>query len=348
LGITQEATNLEVTRAYRRKALLHHPDKNPNNADATRLFQEVSEAYITLSDEKLRAQYDREIGIVKRNAYGWGGHEEDNDGDEEDDDNDTLDEKSVQDLAQFISGTLFKYAPNMCIPLNQNEVMHVTLEECFSGCIKKLRLSSHTTRCKTCIGTGTTLAAGSATMSSSMSAFVLNVLQNRPRFARCTQCKGRGIIEHPIELDIQVPPGSKSGDKVLLKGYGSAHQTLLGLCGDLIVTFQQSVVHPRFHRHPDVDNQPFDLIVQETITLREALCGFTRTVEHVDGTLFTFQSETETVYREGDYISLPGLGMPRVQSTKEDRGCLHVRLKVEMPCFKDIRFSIGVLEAALP
>ncbi|KAK9467763.1 X-domain of DnaJ-containing-domain-containing protein [Lipomyces arxii] len=59
LGVATDATALEIKKAYRKKAILLHPDKNPNDETAHAKFQEVGEAYQVLSDPKLRLQYDQ-------------------------------------------------------------------------------------------------------------------------------------------------------------------------------------------------------------------------------------------------------------------------------------------------
>lgn len=59
LNIETSATSLEIKKAYRKAAIKLHPDKNPNDPDAAAKFQEVGEAYQVLSDETLRAKYDK-------------------------------------------------------------------------------------------------------------------------------------------------------------------------------------------------------------------------------------------------------------------------------------------------
>ena len=73
LGVSPTATSLEIKKAYRKKSIQEHPDKNPNNPDATRRFQEISEAYQVLSKEDLRNKYDK---FGKKEAVPQGGFED--------------------------------------------------------------------------------------------------------------------------------------------------------------------------------------------------------------------------------------------------------------------------------
>ena len=74
LEITKSASQEEIKKAYRKKALQYHPDKNPGNADAEKRFKEISEAYEVLSDEKKRQIYDRH-GKEGLSGAGMGAHD---------------------------------------------------------------------------------------------------------------------------------------------------------------------------------------------------------------------------------------------------------------------------------
>src|SRR5215468_3477107 len=74
LGIARTATDQEIKSAYRRLAVKHHPDKNPNDAAAEEKFKEAAEAYSVLSDSEQRRRYDRfgHAGVSSGAAAGWG------------------------------------------------------------------------------------------------------------------------------------------------------------------------------------------------------------------------------------------------------------------------------------
>src|SRR4051812_42373480 len=73
LGVSKDASAEEIKKAYRKKALKYHPDKNPDNKEASLKFKEVSEAYETLSDDKKRRIYDQYGEEGLKGAFGGGG-----------------------------------------------------------------------------------------------------------------------------------------------------------------------------------------------------------------------------------------------------------------------------------
>src|SRR3977135_1929215 len=74
LSVSRTATDQEIKSAYRRLAVQHHPDKNPNDAAAEEKFKEAAEAYTVLSDGEQRRRYDRfgHAGVSSASGAGWG------------------------------------------------------------------------------------------------------------------------------------------------------------------------------------------------------------------------------------------------------------------------------------
>src|SRR5436189_4202992 len=73
LSVARQATVEEIKKAYRKKALQYHPDRNPGDSEAEKRFKEISESYEVLSDEKKRATYDR-YGAEGMRGFPTGGH----------------------------------------------------------------------------------------------------------------------------------------------------------------------------------------------------------------------------------------------------------------------------------
>jgi DnaJ family protein C protein 7 len=73
LGIEKEATETEIKKAYRKLAIIHHPDKNPDDESAAERFKDIGEAYETLSDDQKRAAYDRGDELMEHDHFGGGG-----------------------------------------------------------------------------------------------------------------------------------------------------------------------------------------------------------------------------------------------------------------------------------
>src|SRR5216117_4150564 len=73
LGVNRDASEEEIKKAYRKLAMKHHPDRNPENKAAEERFKEASEAYQVLSDPERRAQYDRFGHAAFEQAAGFGG-----------------------------------------------------------------------------------------------------------------------------------------------------------------------------------------------------------------------------------------------------------------------------------
>ena len=73
LGVSRDASEAELKKAYRRVAMKHHPDRNPDNKESEELFKEANEAFEVLSDPDKKARYDQ-FGHAGVNGQGGGGH----------------------------------------------------------------------------------------------------------------------------------------------------------------------------------------------------------------------------------------------------------------------------------
>lgn len=286
LGVGREADNGEIKKAYRKKAIQFHPDKNPDDESAAEKFREATEAYEVLKDSQKRTQYDQ-YGHMDQNAGfggagGFGGT-----GGFNVDLNDAL-ESFLRNFGMGGMGGGFsdgfgggggggrQRGRNLQLELS------VTLLEAAQGAKKTVKLAKQVA-CDGCEGSGA--AAGSKPVTCSQCRGQGRVRQVRQSLLGqmmtegvCPQCQGQGtVVEDPCgdcrgtgtvrgeeTLSLKVPAGVSTGNYMELRGQGDAGPAGAP-AGDLRVIFevQESEL---FQRHGDdllidVPLSPVDLIL---------------------------------------------------------------------------------------
>ncbi len=311
LGLSPRATQSDIKRAFRRLAHRYHPDKNPNNPDAEKMFKELAAAYQILSDDQLRRQYDAGIdlsGTVDPNAEGF------------------------SSVARGLYNDLFgsrKYRRSQLSGRNRTSTLRLSLEEALSGVQKTLQLvrselcvdcvgtgaddPAHVERCGRCHGTGERLSRNGFVSVSRVCA----ECRGRGLLARanCPTCNGEGTISIPESVTIDIPKGCRPQAKFRMTGFGEPSLDG-GTPGDLLLVVQLDP-HPifRFKGRYDLER---DLVVPEEI-LKD---GGRIDVETPHGTIcvtIPSNSTTDGALR----VSGKGFFYPDQQS----RGDLYLKLK---------------------
>ncbi len=306
LGVSPDASQDEIKRAYRKLASELHPDRNPNNPRAAERFKAVSEANSVLSDEAKRKEYDetRRLfaggGFGRRFNGGFGGGNFSGFGMGSDGAefnlNDLFDaagRSGGTNIGDLFGGLFGRGgAPRPSRPRRGNDLeteAELSFVEATKGVAMPLRLTSPAP-CTNCHGSGARPGTSPKVCPTCNGSGVISRNQGAFGFSEpCTDCRGSGsIIEHPCDqckgtgvttrtrtINVRIPPGVEDGQRIRLAGQGEAG--LRGApSGDLYVT-----VHVRpdavFGRDGD------DLTVTIPVSFSELALGTTLSVPTLDG-----------------------------------------------------------------
>ncbi|NQT05885.1 MAG: DnaJ domain-containing protein [Dehalococcoidia bacterium] len=302
LGISRNASEQEIKKAYRRLARQHHPDVNSGDKSAEARFKEINEAYEVLSNQKNRKKYDKygdqwqhaeqfeqaRRQQAPRRDFGSG-------------DGATSFHFEGEDMGSLFDEMLFgggrtRTYTRRTRPMRGRNIetpIEVTLEEAFHGTTRTISLQSEEP-CSACQGTG--------------------FIQNVP----CSTCQGAGRVPRIKRLEVKIPAGVKTGSRVRIAGKGSPGYSG-GAGGDLFLLVSVRA-HRQFERRGD------DLHVEVPVPLTIAVLGGEAQVPTMKGKLaLKIPAETQN----GRSFRLAGQGMPHLGNSS--RGDLFARVNVVLP-----------------
>lgn len=308
LGIERTATRTEVAAAYRKQAVKYHPDKNPGDDDAVRMFKECAEAYEVLSDADKRGRYDR-YGHAGVDGPGGGAHFNDV--------NDIF-EAFGDIFGEGIFGDLFGQRRGRGGRRAQrgSDVrceLRLDLMEAAKGVTRRIRFERYE-RCETCQGSGAKPGTqpekcdycggrGQVIQQSGIFRVQTNCPACHGSGARiknpCGDCRGEGYVATTAEREVQVPAGVDTNTRLRLAGEGNPSPSG-GPPGDCYVVIDVRE-HPLFTR----DGQ--NLICQVPINYSQAALGAAVEVPTLNG---AHQLELPGGTQHGDVFRLRGKGMP--------------------------------------
>lgn len=345
LGVSRDATTIEIKKAYKKLALAHHPDKvvEDEREAAEVRFKEISEAYEILSNDQDRAYYDNFGASGRSNGAGGMNGAEFNDF------------FGADDFAQFFGGPPGGHAGNGGPRFGPGKqpglkkrtedariAIKVSLEDIYKGKVIKMA-STRDVLCKGCGGVGARPKAKAHKCANCKGEGMVQRLKRvgpgrvASEFVECQTCRGRGqtfrdkdkcrkcsgsgVKETTAILEVYVPRGAKNGHEIVLEG--QADECYGKTTGDII--FQVDVEpHDTFTRVGD------DLVAKVKLDLVEALCGFSRVVvTHLDGKGIELTVARGTVIRPDMYFKVAGEGMPIKKS--EARGDMYLVADIEFP-----------------
>ncbi len=335
LGVSKDASQEEIKKAYRKKAHKHHPDKGGDEEK----FKKVNQAYQVLSDEKKRKQYDQfgKAGAKGRGGFGGrgGGFQGNFQGAE-------FNAEDLGDIfGEFFGGGGFSGRSRKQKGGNIQIDMAITLEEAFTGVEKKKSLKKKN-QCETCNGSGGNPDSGTETCSKcngngkvrqEKRTILGNISQTvtcpdcngsgKTYKKDCDDCNGQGWKEEIKKVKIKIPAGIKSGQTLKVSGEGQAAGPGT-IPGDLLVNINVKE-HDKFKR--DGDNLYYKAKIPYTLA---ALGGKAKIPTFdKDGSIKKVNLKVPKGSNSGKTVRLSGEGMPRLNGYR--RGDMYVDLKVRVP-----------------
>ncbi len=322
LGVSRSANDVEIKKAYRKLAMKHHPDRNPDDKDSEEQFKLVQKAYAVLSDQKKRAAYDQfgHAGVDGASGGGPGGFGGFGDVFEDIFENIFSGGRRQQRQSHGQHGSDLQYN------------VQLSLEEAAQGKQIEITIPRHV-GCKTCDGSGAKKGTtpkkcetcdGMGQVRIQQGFFSIQQTcpschgEGKVITDACGDCHGQGRVRESKNLTVKIPAGVDNGDRVRLSGEGEAG-THGGSAGDLYV--QVSVKpHAIFERHDS------DLHCEVPISFITAALGGSIEVPTLEGRVtLKIPAETQT----GKSFRLRGKGVKSVRGYAT--GDLLCKVAVETP-----------------
>ncbi len=303
LGVSKDATQDEIKKAYRKLAKKYHPDANPNNKEeAEAKFKEVNEAYENLSDPQKRKMYDQfghngpQGGFGGQGGpFGQGGYYSysssgfDNFGDFGD----------LGDIFSSIFGGGFggrsssarRNGPSKGADLNVR--MEITFEQAFSGVEKEIVITRdeecevcHGTgakpgtspiKCPTCHGTGQVTQVQNTILGQMQTTRTCSACHGTGEIIKepCENCRGKGTVRRQPKIKVKIPAGIDDNQTVVLRGEGEPGKKG-GAKGDLYITV-------KVKRHSVFTRKGNNVLCEIPITITQATLGAELEIPMVDG-----------------------------------------------------------------
>jgi molecular chaperone DnaJ len=327
LGVSRNASEDELKRAYRRLAKQYHPDTNKEQGAEAR-FVEISEAYEVLSDPQKRAAYDRYGHAGLGNGVGAGAAGFDFGG-----------FSSINDLFETFfagaTGTTHRTGTQRGADLRYD--LTITFEEAVFGCQKEIELprwetcptcrgngaqpGTSTTRCSACQGTGEIRRVQQSIFGQFVNVIMCERCRGEGRVITtpCEKCRGQGRVRNNRRVVVNIPAGVDDGINVRVTGEGEV-SARGGTPGNLYVIL---TVKP----HPFFKRQGNDIIYELPVSFAQAALGDEVEVPTVDGKTTVLKIPAGT--QSNRSFRLKGMGVPVVHSSA--RGDEHIIVKVVTP-----------------
>jgi molecular chaperone DnaJ len=333
LGVSKSATEEEIKKAYRKKAIQYHPDKNPGDKEAEEKFKEAAEAYEVLSNADKRARYDQ-FGHAGMSGAGGGF---------------SGGGMSMEDIfANFgdlfgghfgdIFGGGFGGGSTSSRVRKGSDLrvrIKLNLKEIANGAEKKIKVKKHVScshcngsgaegnsysSCSRCKGTGRITRVQSSIFGQMQTQSVCPDCEGTGRIItkKCSHCNGNGVVVAEEVIDVKIPAGVMDGMCLTMQGKGNAARNG-SVPGNLLIVVEEEA-------HPDLIRDENDLIYNLLLPISTVVIGGTIEVPTVDSKV---KVKIDPGTQPGKILRLKGKGLPSVNSY--GNGDLLVNIGVYIP-----------------
>ncbi len=335
LGISKSASDDEIKKAYRKLAIKHHPDKNPNDKTAEDKFKEAAEAYEVLGSPEKRQRYNQygHAANASSAASGGGGHYGGGM---------NMDDIFSQFGDIFGGGGGFGGGSSrggggrrVNRGTNLRVKVKLTLQEIANGAEKKIKVSKYIS-CNTCKGSGakggaveTCKTCHGSGVQTQVRQTILGAMQTQTTCSscggqgstikdKCHTCHGDGIVRGEEVITLNIPAGVADGMQLSVSGKGNAAQRG-GINGDLIVVIEEE-------EHAELKRDGHNLFYECYVNFADAALGISVEIPTVDGKA---KIKIDAGTQSGKVLRLKGKGLPDVNSYH--KGDLLVNINVWTP-----------------
>lgn len=322
LGVSPDASDRDLKKAFMKKARETHPDKHKDDPDATEKFQQVNEAYDILKDPQKREIYDKygAEGLRQSENEGAGG---------------------FGDILSHLFGFSSGGAPQRRRTRDIVQEEECTLEELYNGAEKTVKVTRHVV-CKKCNGKGTKdgkdpkqcekcHGQGRVIVQYEQGGGIYQTISACPdcngtgeiidKENTCEECKGERLVKEEKEVQVHIERGAEEGEKIVFKG--ASDEVPDADTGDLVIIIVEKP-HPLFTRKHN------DLLITHEICLSEALFGARFPITHLDGRTLVVETNPKEVIEPGTVQMVEKEGMP-IKNDSFNKGNLYIEYKVIFP-----------------
>lgn len=344
LEVSKTATVEEIKKAYRKKAIQYHPDKNPGDKQAEEKFKEAAEAYDVLSNPDKRARYDQFGHAGMGGAAGNGGPFGGFGGGMSMDDIFSMFGDIFGGRSGGFGGFSGSYGSRGSTQQRRfrgsdlRVKVKLNLKEISTGTEKKFKLKKYVA-CSHCHGTGAEGDSGVETCSTCNGSgtvirtqqTILGTMQTQTTCPtcggegkiiknKCKECAGEGIVYGEEVVEVKIPAGVAEGMQLSMSGKGNAGKHN-GVPGDLLIQVEEEA-------HPELVRDENDLIYNLLLGFPTAALGGTVEIPTVDGKV---KVKIEPGTQPGKVLRLRGKGLPSLNGYGYGTGDLLVNISIYVP-----------------